>query len=115
MSRWEDWKSFFFHPIEGALLEIEGYEFDDDHKGCKRSGLLLECDNGLKSTLEDWTAYGSETEITSAPTEFGNVCESSSSFNINGYVDNSVKIWPENGNKYAWFQTIPIRIHSSIL
>ena len=91
-------------------MEIEGYEADDRQMGCNHSGLLLQCDNGLKSNLEDWTAYGSQTEITSVPTEFGNVCESVSPFHIDGYVDDSVKIWPGNGYKYAWLQTIPIRL-----
>jgi len=111
---WNDWRSakiFSYNPVPGAILEVAGSELSDCN-GCKCSGLLLECDNGLVSDLRSWTAKGSE-KSTSGQEQYGSVCQTSSAFYLSGQdFPTAVKIWPQNGAKYAWFQTIPTPIVS---
>jgi hypothetical protein len=109
---WNDWQSpkfFSYTPVPGAILEIAGSELSDCD-GCKCSGLLLECTNELVSDLVSWTAKGSENS-TPGEEPYGSVCQSSSAFYLRGQdFPNAVKIWPQNGAKYAWFSTIPTPI-----
>jgi len=105
---WKMWtvpKVFSFVSIEGAALEIGGYEEADCH-GCKCSGLLVECDNGFVSTTSDWLAIGESSEVVQDES-FGSVCKSTSSFFLKGQTSNAEKIWPSGGQKYAYFRAIP--------
>lgn len=109
LNSWQSTKTFSLpaHLVEGAYLEIGGYEFSDCN-GCACSGLLLECDNGFVSSASGWEAYGSDNEIISPSYGFGNVCISASKFRLRGSNPqfNAQKIWPSNGKKHAWFRTM---------
>jgi len=107
--KWQKVKSFSFVPVNGAYLEIGGYEERDDCNGCECSGLLLECDNGLISSTSDWEAVGSSSEIVDPSSGYGSVCESSSTFSLEGQTSDAQKIWPSGGEKYAWFRAIPVK------
>jgi len=103
---WTKPKTFSFVPVEGASLEIAGYEAIDCN-GCECSGLLVDCDNGFVSTAGDWLAVGATTEI-DQPDNFGSVCKSTSGFFLKGMRETEAeKIWPSGGQKYAYFRAIP--------
>merc|ERR1712223_1738924 len=102
---WTKPKVFSFVSIQGAALEIGGYEESDCH-GCKCSGLLVECDNGFVSNTNDWLAIGESSEVVQDES-FGSVCKSTSGFFLKGQTSNAEKIWPSGGQKYAYFRAIP--------
>jgi len=106
---WKSTKTFSLpaHLVDGAYLEIGGYELSNCN-GCACSGLLLECDNGFVSSPSAWQAYGSDKEIISPANGLGKVCVSTSKFELQGSNPNfnAQKIWPSNGKKHAWFRTL---------
>ena len=107
-ANWEVVKTFSFNPIPGSVLEIGGYQ-NVTCNGCTCSGLLLECSNGFNSNL-DWIAAGSDSILVSPESGYGAVCESTSPFSLAGQTSDAVKIWPNGGQKYAWFKAVPLRI-----
>merc|ERR1712117_191474 len=106
---WTKVKTFSFNTVEGAYLEIGGYEAGTCN-GCQCSGLLLECDNGFISNTEDWTAVGSSSSNVGATEGFSAPCQSSSSFFLQGQTSEATKIWASGGERYAWFRAIPVDV-----
>jgi len=106
---WDKVKTFSFEPVNGAHLEIIGYEASTCN-GCGCSGLQLECDNGFISTNERnvWTAMGKTSSINFGE-RFTNsgICQSTSGFSLSGAKLSPMKIWPANGSKYAYFKAVP--------
>jgi len=105
---WESVNTFTFKASPGAELEIGGYESSACH-GCKCSGLLIECDNGFKSNPSTFQAIGSNSPILTPQDRFQDVCKSSSGFYLKGQTSAAEKVWPANGEKYAWFKAIPVK------
>jgi hypothetical protein len=107
LDRWEKVNTFSFDSVEGAYLEIGGYEASKCD-GCQCSGLLVECDNGFVSNTDDWTAVGSAASIVGATKGYSAPCQSSSSFFLPGQTSKATKIWASGGEKYAWFRAKPV-------
>merc|ERR1719419_1322779 len=103
---WTRVKHFSFIPVPGAILEIGGYE-GASCNGCECSGLIVECSNGLITNLDDWEAIGFATSLVGPTSGYGDVCQSTSGMFLSGQSSDAVKIWPSNGEKYAWFRVIP--------
>ena len=106
LASWYQEKTFSINIVAGAELEIAGYE-NRRCNGCRCSGLLMECDNGLVSNLNDWVVAGSSSQNISQSPEYNKPCKSSSGFSLPGTSTKPVKIWASNGEKYAWFKMIP--------
>merc|ERR1719270_239170 len=58
---WTDVKEFNFYPEINAELKIKGFGNETCH-GCDCSGMLLECTNGIISSM-DWSAHGNWNDI----------------------------------------------------
>merc|ERR1711953_272197 len=106
LDMWTHAKHFSFTPVPGAVLEIGGYE-GASCNGCECSGLIVECSNGLSTNLDDWEAIGSVMSVVGPTSGYGDVCQSTSGMFLSGQTSDAVKIWPSNGEKYAWFRVIP--------
>eukprot|EP00492_Amphilonche_elongata_P005672 TRINITY_DN8_c1_g1_i1.p1 TRINITY_DN8_c1_g1~~TRINITY_DN8_c1_g1_i1.p1 ORF type:complete len:323 (+),score=53.96 TRINITY_DN8_c1_g1_i1:85-969(+) len=106
LDMWTRVKHFSFTPVPGAVLEIGGYE-GASCNGCECSGLIVECSNGLATNLGDWEAIGSAMSLVGPTSGYGDVCQSTSGMFLSGQTSDAVKIWPSNGEKYAWFRVIP--------
>jgi len=112
--KWDSTKSFSFNAVDGAYLEIWGNEHDwFSQGGCKSSGLLLECDNGFISSTAGWEAIGSAEKIGNPSLGYGSVCVSTSTFKMNGQTSEAMKIWPSNGEKWAYFRAIPTALQGA--
>ena len=100
---WTSVKTFSFHYVKGANLQIVGYDTGSSDGG-KSGGLLLECDNGWTSNTNDWVVFGTDNpKGTPKLTDYLAPCPSSAGFSLTGPKSNSQKIWAANGKKYAWF------------
>ena len=71
--------------------------------------LLVECDNGLVTNLEDWSAAANDVDFVPFEDEFEPVLETTSDVYLTGATTNPTKIWASNGLQYAWFQATPLR------
>ena len=104
---WKSVKTFSFHHVKGANLQIVGYDSGSDD-GCSGGGLLLECDNGWTSNTNDWVVFGTDSpKETPKLTDYLAPCQSSAGFSLTGQKSNAQKIWASNGKKYAWFLKVP--------
>jgi len=106
-TNWKSVNTFTFKASPGAELEIGGYEKYSCH-GCQCSGLIIECDNGFISNPSTFQAIGSSSPILTPQDTYQDVCKSSSAFYFTGQTSAAEKVWPANGEKYAWFKAIPV-------
>lgn len=104
-------KEFSYFPIPGAYLEISGYEARPNSDcGCACSGLLLECDNGFISNVDNWQAIGSNEAIAQpSESDFDEPCVSTSGFWLDGQESAAQKIWANNGATHALMRAVPVR------
>ena len=105
-SNWKSVKTFSFRHVEGANLQIIGAN-PDNCDGCKCSGLLLECDDGLTSNLNGWVVFGTDSpEKSPILADYSAPCQSSSEFNLKDQTSDAQKIWANNGKKISWLMKI---------
>ena len=107
LTNWRGTKTFSINLVAGAELKIAGYE-SKNCNGCKCSGLMIECDNGLISNLDDWVATGASSQDEYLSSEYTTPCQSTSAFFLQEPSNGALKIWASNGEKYSWFKTIPL-------
>merc|ERR1719150_1258833 len=75
--------------------------------GCSGSGFAIECDDGLVSDLANWSAKGADDAAGLETASYGDLCESTSGFYLEGSDGSSTKIWPSNAKTYAEFMAVP--------
>ena len=112
LKNWGRTKTFSYVKKAGAELKIIGentqHNWHGPRMGCSWAGLLLECDDGLTSNVNNWKAFGSDSPYAS-PTknDYSTPCLSISPFHI-PMTSDAQKIWPSNGENYAWLSTVPL-------
>ena len=110
---WGATKTFSYYKEVGGELEIIGTNIQHDwhelRMGCEWAGLLLECDDGLISNANDWKAFGSNGEEPLSKSDYSEPCVSISPFGTEFFrtYSDAQKIWPRNGENFAWFSIIP--------
>ena len=103
VTNWKSVKTFSFYPVDGANLQVVGADVSSCD-GCKCSGLLLECSDGLTSNLKEWMAFGSDNpNVIPKLHDYSAPCKSTAGFSLKDQSSTSQKIWASNGKKYAWF------------
>ena len=114
LKNWGTTKTFSYYKEAGGELEIIGentfHGWSTFNDGCSWAGLSLECDDGLISNANDWKAYGSNdfNEGPLSKNDYSEPCVSVSPYNTQFFRTSAAqKIWPSQGELFAWFSVIP--------